>query len=102
MHGTFNKTDPINQLLLNAADLIEKHGHCKGQLYNEKGQMCLMGALNRVHQNYVPQVDATAKVAAVLGLSYVGTAVIAVVDWNNAPERTGQEVIDVLRLAAQA
>lgn len=39
-------TEAWRLILLKAADLIERHGHCKGQLVDGIGAMCMSGAIN--------------------------------------------------------
>jgi hypothetical protein len=99
------------QLLAGAARVIEKHGHAKGELVSSDGRMCLMGAINKVlfdhalengeHPSLIPALEAVCNQAFPDG-DWQGYPRHAVVHWNNASDRTGQEVIDVLRAASDA
>ncbi len=88
--------DEVGKVMLKAADYIEEHGHCKHVLCDDKGAVCIRGALIRVG-------SFTQLTKAELRLKEFGipwNERVGVVDWNNAPERTGEEVIAALRAAA--
>lgn len=105
--------DEVSNLLLKAADLMEKGGHCKGILWRN-GAMCFMGALYNAQGTpveYSPAIqEAVKRTSEYLGLpcearywSSMGKLVIdsnSVVNWNNAPERTGEEVVEAMRMTA--
>lgn len=110
-------TNPLSEMMLRAADLLEKYGHTKRTLREHNGSMCIMGALNMAHHGdadyqFDPShlVEASKIIAEMQdvrdlygGCSCVESKDIAnVVAWNNAPGRTAQEVIDALRLGARA
>jgi hypothetical protein len=100
--------EPWRQHLLKAADEIETYGHCKNQIRNEYGQMCFFGALTHVgfmkKEVWEKVVDETHKyLQLALTEQYVDKHTDKagqIVRWNNAPERTGQEVIDTMRAVA--
>lgn len=112
----WDKPNQIRDDLLGAADVLEKHGHVKQKLYDSKtGRFCALGAIGQAAvgdatvSSASPRVVAAANaMAEILDLPpitgypidspYCG--VNSVVRWNNAPERTAQEVIDGMRLAA--
>lgn len=90
---------PIAKHLLDASDYLEKYGHHKGNLFfsgwiHDKQPACVAGAIT---------------VAAGLGggiedaitylVKFVGGNVV---DWNDHPERTAEEVISTLTAAALA
>jgi hypothetical protein len=90
------------RILLDAADLIETHGLCKDALH-EGGRYCAMGAIARAAE--IPLCDAyiypiTQTRAAVKLLRQICSSSIA--DWNDAPERTAEDVVAALRAAAIA
>lgn len=112
--------NPVADILLKAADLLEQRGHTKWTRLDDVGRMCFLGAVEIAqghehgyalggHDGEITH-EASRVVAQALGLKlrmddprkldgehdYRG----AVVDWNNATERTGQEVIDAMRLTA--
>ena len=97
--------NPIADLLNRAANLIETRGHTKYELVSRSGAMCFMGALNEamgsrhIHKGFEDAALATCKL---LGISKGDgfRDIDVVINWNNAPERTGQEVIDVMRQTA--
>lgn len=104
------KPKSVSDVLLKAADLLEQRGHAKFIRVHPNGSMCFLGALE-VAQGYEggyrspggdgPLTREAALVTAkVLGLTVCYTPYIRIADWNNLPERTAQEVIDAMRLAA--
>ena len=96
--------DAIGQILLEAADYMEAHGHCKNTRYDPDGRVCLNGAIMAVRPPppewicgkwvwHEEGLRASLRVGAYLKTNPV--------EWNNAPERTGVEVIAALRAAAR-
>ncbi len=88
--------DEVGQVMLKAADYLEEHGHCKHVLFNDKGAVCIRGAFMKVGS--FAQLNEAELRLKEFGIPW--NELIGVVDWNNAPERTGEEVIAVLRAAA--
>lgn len=91
--------------LTRAADFLEKTHLVKGSLCDAYGGSCTYNAiargmgLNPLDINYAhppPRFGA----AEQRFLAYVGTDYIC--EWNNAPERTKEQVVAALRGAAQA
>ena len=84
--------------MLTAADAIERYGHRKGRLGCVNTGMCIRGAMfyaaGKLFDTAADQ--ALALVAARLGFDNLGQ----IIDWNNAPERTAEEVIAALRKVA--
>ncbi len=107
-------TNPVSEVLLKAADLIEQRGHTKHIRVDDKGSMCLLGAIAVAQGHDIGYslgmrggdteltYEAAETIVNTLGIM-VGLRDIRgiAVDWNNAPKRTAQEVIDVMRLAAR-
>lgn len=107
--------EPWRQLLLDAADVIERQGHCKYRLQNHLGQVCWLGALMKVQNNEACDLqsspvflEAAKKTRDYLGLQFkfpgshrFGDSASQMVFWNNLPERTGEEVIAAMRGAAK-
>lgn len=100
-----------------AADLIEREGHTKGMLCSrdvKEGPMCVMGAINRAIHGSADWVTGRAAnltshrkfgeylVAAGLTQRSATGLASSAVDWNNAEERTQEEVVSALRAAAAA
>lgn len=77
------------QLCFKAADLIRKHGHVKEALGSPKDGFCLLGAM------YWAEHESMGETSSIYGAvaPKVGWYIPA---WNNAPERTQEEVIALL------
>lgn len=92
--------DEASTHLLGAAALIRKYGHTKRDIGSIKRGFCAVGAIT-LHDGFYngetfPQ---TSKAKAINKLrAYLG--VKSPVDWNNARERTAEEVINALEGAA--
>ena len=102
------KLNPVADVLMKAADLLEKHGHIKFLRGNTVEGMCALGALQEAQGepnlgwDTELTLQASRIVTGMLGVSYpMGYPHAALADWNNRPERTGQEVIDAFRQAAK-
>lgn len=91
------KTKP-QIFLLKAADLIEKHGLVKHRLYDEHGRLCAGGAIYAANTLFGGKSQAAMTEAILMLQRHVGGSIA---EWNNAPERTAQEVINTLREAAE-
>jgi len=93
-----------------AADLIEKHGHAKYALRNSEGRLCLLGAINMaVTGDPLHELPASCKLYCKVDEvvkknrpDFPFHRFNHAVDWNNAPERKPEEVIALLREAADA
>ena len=88
-----------SQICRDAAQIIRERGHAKGELKTNDGRLCLIGALYEVlgEQEERPPVLVTwppyLAVRRVLADRWVSL-------WNDAPERTPEEVIAALETAA--
>lgn len=90
--------DPVSKALLDAADYMEAHGHCKDKSTDWMGRVCLIGAITRVVFRD-QAIDQALHMATRNRLeAYLGYRLITI--WNNAPERTADEAIAALRGAA--
>jgi hypothetical protein len=86
------------QILNDAAQYLETHGWCQGAM-KYKDSVCLFGAIDAVSNCFTKDDSAIA-----YEINYRLRKIIGVrptPHWNDAPERTKQEVIDMLRKAAQ-
>lgn len=108
---------PWQQILLDAANIIRVRGLAKNEMLDSKGCVCLMGALYQalcgdpdpeddsvVHQHQKIEVGQYAqnKIAECLGFEGRGwEGGRELVRWNNADERTAEDVISTLEKAAQ-
>lgn len=92
---------PDTKALLDAADYMEKHGHCKGSYRRTRHPesmptVCAFGAILMATDDGDTRSQAAQRLAAFVG----ATEDHGVPDWNDAPERTADEVIAALRGAA--
>lgn len=107
--GEVRELDQATRLLLNAASLLERVGHCKGIRLDGEGRHCVLGAID-VAAGYDPENvmdesknaawhDAVNRIATFI-YGDAGEANWRAAKWNNAPERTAAEVISTLRTVA--
>jgi hypothetical protein len=89
--------DEIGKVFLRTADYIEEHGWCQHQLRDPKGRVCLAAAITKDMHNY-DDGGATINAWGLLKRSLGGSAM----KWNDAPERTKDEVIAKLKELAYA
>lgn len=84
------------KLLLDAADRLEEHGWCQGVAVDRTGRMCVVGAVSY-------HADKAGKIwpAAVDRIQRQIDA-LDIAAWNDAPGRTQDEVVSMLREAAIA
>ena len=87
------------QKLLEAADIIEERGHCKETITNSAGNVCLYGALNIAFNEGARATSEASFQGLVAVGKYLGKDSNPI-SWNNAPERTKEEVVSALRAAA--
>ncbi len=108
------------ELLRKAADIIEREGHAKGELRDPQGRHCATGAVmaaerpgsydifeERLEALTSDVINAVKAVGRYLDPNppvdvneYTMMHWPMVVNWNNAPERTAEEVVDTLRTVA--
>ena len=86
------------QVFLAAADLIEIHGHCKGLRQRREG-FCVLGAISQAATGDPWKFDGHEEPCATFARQ-IGEMLPA--QWNNAPERTKEEVVSALRATAFA
>lgn len=87
--------DEVGQVLLDAADYIEKHGWCQGNYCDPLGRVCALGALNIVSCG-IPNHTEGIAINAAIRLMWN----LRITQWNDHPERTKEEVIAALRKVA--
>jgi hypothetical protein len=94
-----------SELLLKAADIIKEQGLNKnGRYFGDDGSCCTLGALSRAEE-LLPgsfRVAHHAARDAVLGQLHQDYGQWWIVLWNDSPERTADDVITLLRRAAEA
>lgn len=85
-------TEAWRQVLLSAAEVIEKKGWCRFSMENAKGQVCLLGAFNHAEGKSSDKDIAKAKLSEYLGVHYIQT-------WNDK-RWSSRPVLKALRKAA--
>lgn len=90
--------EPWRELMLKAADLIEKHGHAKGSYTDARGGYCFMGALHVAETGDTMGTNGLSSEACHRVMKHIGSR--GFIDWNDAPERTGAEVVGIMRRVA--
>lgn len=88
-----------SEVLLKAADTLAERGWCQGGLSDAQGRYCAIGAIRKV-TNWSLGKDARSAVHRLMDHietdQYYGIA-----DWNDAPERTAEDVILAMKRAAE-
>jgi hypothetical protein len=88
--------DAASRLMLLAADILQKYGHCKGTAI-WKGAHCISGAVTQATFSE-DCYDNEAHCAVMDRLQ--AKLPVNIIEWNDAPERTADEVISFLRSVA--
>ena len=93
-------TDPVSQLLWDAADLLERDGWCQREFEDAQGRYCLVGAINRAPspgvyslELEIQRLSATGYMQTFLGMEPMR--------WNDMHGRTKEEVVSALRRASE-
>lgn len=94
LYNPLNDYDKVGQTMIKAASYIEEHGHTKFTTMDDKGRVCLLGALLEVDKGGTVVIKCCNELAEKLGMCEI--------TWNNMPERTGDEVIGLLRECAES
>ena len=80
------------QILLDAANLLEAEGWCQHTLMDKENRRCILGAIYYQSCSQSLQIEAHSRMVKYLGCD---------VDiWNDAPGRTKEEAVAALRSAA--
>jgi hypothetical protein len=91
---------PAQQILWDAAQILRKHGHCKGAVMDEDGRYCWIGALDRAHRDSGLSLDDYRDAFSQWDRCSGAPNQHYAVRWNNAPERTAEDVINAFERAA--
>lgn len=86
----------VSQVLFKAAKIIERDGWNQGWYINDQGCVCAYGAIRKAICN--DATDYVGHVEARIFCEFLQIETIA--EWNDAPERTVEEVIDALVIAS--
>lgn len=88
--------EPWRKILLDAADIIERHGLGKTGQEFARSPYCAVNAISKAGDDYFS--EAHRRFAEFIGAEPDDTRTVFA--WNDAPERTKAEVIDALRRCA--
>lgn len=93
--------DATGKLALKAARLIEERGLCKGDYIDEKGRLCIVGAMNwssdQMPSFIGPESSALIdRMHSMMGIGKKQT----LSQWNDHPSTTDADVINMLVAAA--
>ncbi len=91
--------DEVGEILLKAADYIDKHGWCQRRAFIGK-KACLLGAVAAVIDGGIGTATITPTAAYEKAYCRLAKLVSGMGNWNDAPGRTKDEVVAVLRTAA--
>ena len=101
----YEPRDEIAKALHDAAQIIKQYGHYKGEFGGSDRGYCIHGAISRATQDSLKHRKVARRLAAWFE-RFEGRPVPmakdcpSFVEWNDAPERTKEEVITVLESAA--
>ena len=95
------KVDEVGELLLKAADVVERKGWCQCRLRTPSGRVCVMGAVLVAHGEDIetPFYDHPYWLDKAMGRIQNVTNRWPP-EWNDQGGRTAEEVVSVLRQAA--
>lgn len=82
--------DTVKEDILKVRDYIDEHGWCRGVPSNDKGEVCLIGAMHRVDIRFLPTYGALA--------DYLDNSVST---WNDYTAKNKQDVLDTLTRIAE-
>lgn len=93
--------DAASKILLKAAAVIEERGLAKGERCNAKGAMCVHGAIAfAAHGDPHAWEQDDGRLAVTRMVEAVDPGCGGAAQWNNARERTKDEVVAKLRAVA--
>lgn len=81
-----------NPLRLEAARLIQEFGFAKGQYRDANGCFCMVGAL-RTADRGLGKLHSSNSIEVINAIEEMGFFGTAIIHYNDAPERTKEEVI---------
>lgn len=100
----------VADFLEKTADTIFTRGHCKGEMMNEVGNVCVIGAMYAVYIGAVVTTnysqgkvysDSVEHLGNKLCLNHTGRSGADIGGWNDLPETTAENVIDTLKEVAK-
>lgn len=99
--------ESVADLLAASREYIEKHGWCKGRYEDGYGRVCSVGSLPAAmgikYYNFwdmaTPEQRTQLRDAEQALLNALGTPNVPIPHWNDAPDRTKQDVLDLFAKA---
>lgn len=93
--------EQVVDVLNDAADLLELYGWCRGRTEDSRGRRCALGALGACAGLNIPLFQAgnyaLASYLVTEGGKGGSAREFSVVDWNDDPYRTANDVVTALR-----
>jgi len=91
------------EILYDAAEYIGEHGWLQGELSNSDGNVCAIGAINRVAESdtVADTYNAIEALWKYLKLPDYGSGLHPVARWNDEPGRSAEDVILAMKCAAK-
>ncbi len=90
----------IGRKLYEAANYMDEHGHAKRILMDIEGRVCLLGAISMAVDGTKDGISDLVSQCENACAKHSGVSIGILVDWNNAPERTKDEVVNLLKETA--
>jgi hypothetical protein len=95
------KAQPWRQVLLDAADFIDRTGWCQNRLCDDQGRVCAAEALMSVAYAAHDVETCAGAMARLSNFITSGKHSLAVVKWNDDNGRTAAEVTRAMRACAR-
>lgn len=96
--------DEVGKALMKVAGYIDEHGWCQHTMKDYHGKVCLSTAISDLFITGIIAKDIISGVCETIEKHLTGKAngtwIMGTVKWNDAPERTKEEVTGLLRKLA--
>ncbi len=95
--------EPWRQMLLDAADYMEKHGKCRFRSESGDGRVCVLGSFEHTDYSFPVENEAARKFAAHVNPSHLEFNHSIITHWNDNPLafwRTKSWIVKTLRACA--
>ncbi len=87
--------EPWRQILLEAAEELDRSGWCQGLMFDTEGRRCAAGAMAAVWAALLGRPSDCSKAESAM-CAVVGP----IAQWNDSPGRTKEEVQEMMRFVA--